>query len=199
MWQYDACAALSLAGQASAPAYFTDNIKLVADSDRHQLWQDIPRSMYSIRATTSMTEVSWSQAHTHTRVVWNSLPSHLRQTWTVNDSSANWKRFCSQTSQSLALTVNQVSTSLGNSGLCWNVFARNRDTAVPAEENGDLQTLMRVLVERCRRCLMLSILSPDKTEWLLISATFCGWRRCFVADQLWLMTRIREEEDWLSV
>ena len=39
------------------------------------------------------------------------------------------------------------------------------------------------------------ILSPDKTEWRLISATLCGWRRCFVADQLWLMTRIREEEE----
>jgi len=39
------------------------------------------------------------------------------------------------------------------------------------------------------------ILSSDKTEWRLISATLCGWRRCFVADQLWLMTRIREEEE----
>ena len=38
------------------------------------------------------------------------------------------------------------------------------------------------------------ILFPDKTEWQLISATLCGWRRCFVADQLWwFMTR--EEED----
>jgi len=26
-------------------------------------------------------------------------------------------------------------------------------------------------------------------------ATLCRWRRCFVADQLWFMTRIREEED----
>jgi len=43
-------------------------------------------------------------------------------------------------------------------------------------------------VSHCR------ILSPDKTEWRLISATLCGWRRCFMADQLWLMTRIREEE-----
>ena len=44
------------------------------------------------------------------------------------------------------------------------------------------------------------ILSPDKTEWWLISATLCGWRRCFVADQLWFMTRVREEEeDWLLV
>ena len=40
------------------------------------------------------------------------------------------------------------------------------------------------------------ILSPDKTEWRLISATLCGWRRCFVADQLWLMKHIREEEDY---
>ena len=39
------------------------------------------------------------------------------------------------------------------------------------------------------------ILSPDKTEWLLISATLCGWRRCFMADQLWLMKCIREEEE----
>jgi len=38
------------------------------------------------------------------------------------------------------------------------------------------------------------ILSSDKTEWRLISATLCGWRCWFVADQLWFMTRIREEE-----
>jgi len=38
------------------------------------------------------------------------------------------------------------------------------------------------------------ILSPDKTEWRLISATLCRWRCCFVADQLWFMTHIREEE-----
>ena len=34
-------------------------------------------------------------------------------------------------------------------------------------------------VSHCR------ILSHDKTEWWLISATLCGWGRCFVADQLW--------------
>ena len=43
-------------------------------------------------------------------------------------------------------------------------------------------------VSHCRN------LSPDKTEWRLISATLCGWRCCFVADQLWLMTRIQEED-----
>jgi len=42
-------------------------------------------------------------------------------------------------------------------------------------------------VSHCR------ILSTDKTEWRFISATLCGWRRCFVADQLWFTTRIREE------
>ena len=45
-------------------------------------------------------------------------------------------------------------------------------------------------VSHCR------ILSPDKTEWQLLSATLRGWRRCFVADQLWFMTHIREEENW---
>jgi len=38
------------------------------------------------------------------------------------------------------------------------------------------------------------ILYPDKTEWWLISATLYRWRRCFVADQLWLMKRIQEED-----
>ena len=43
-------------------------------------------------------------------------------------------------------TIRQLgSTSLGNSGFCLTVFARNRDTAVPAEGNGDLQTLICVL------------------------------------------------------
>jgi len=37
------------------------------------------------------------------------------------------------------------------------------------------------------------MLSSYKTEWRLISATLCLWRCCFVADQLWFMTRIREE------
>jgi len=39
------------------------------------------------------------------------------------------------------------------------------------------------------------ILSSDKTEWRLISATLL-----FRADQLWFMTRIREEEEeWTAV
>jgi len=48
-------------------------------------------------------------------------------------------------------------------------------------------------VSHCR------ILSSDKTEWRLISDTLCGWRRCFVADQLWFITRIREEEELKTV
>jgi len=65
---------------------------------------------------------------------------------------------------------NRVSTSLGNSGLCWTVFARNRDTVVPAEGNGDL--LICVLVARPRRCLTLS----NPVPW-----------------QIW------EEEDWTQI
>ena len=96
--------------------------------------------------------------------------------------------------------------------------------------NGDLQTLICVLVARPRWCLTLlnpvpwqvparhsegppyrrsgivrvrvSVRvrvrhpmadlryggpeSPDKTEWRLISATLCGWRRCFVAVEFYL-------------
>jgi len=39
------------------------------------------------------------------------------------------------------------------------------------------------------------LLSSDKAEWRLISGAPCRWRRCFLADQLWFMTRI-QEEDW---
>jgi len=56
------------------------------------------------------------------------------------------------------------------------------------------------LVVGSNNCIDVShcrILSRDKTEWRLISATLCGWRRCFVAN-LWLMTRIREEEDCIE-
>jgi len=68
---------------------------------------------------------------------------------------------------------------------------------MPAEGNGNLQTLICVLVARPDNVSHCRFLSPDKTEWRLISATLCGWRCFFVADQLWLMTRIREEEeDW---
>ena len=49
---------------------------------------------------------------------------------------------------------------------------------------GETQTMSHI-VESC----------PLTNERWLISATLCGWRRCFVADKLCLMTRIREEEE----
>jgi len=64
-----------------------------------------------------------------------------------------------------------VSISLGYSGLCWTVFARNRDTAVPAEGNGDLQTLICVLVARPRRCLTLS----NPVPWQNWMAAYLGY------------------------
>ena len=66
---------------------------------------------------------------------------------------------------------NQVSTTLGNSGLCWTVFALNKDTAVPAEGNGDLQTLICVLVARPRRCLTLS----NRVPWQNWMAAYLGY------------------------
>ena len=75
---------------------------------------------------------------------------------------------------------NQVSTSLGNSGLCWTVFARNRDTAVLAEGNGDLQTLICVLVTRPRRCLTLS----NPVPWQ-------NWMAAYLGYTLWMKTLFR--------
>ena len=80
------------------------------------------------------------------------------------------------------------------------IHARNRDTAVPTEGNGDLQTLICVLVARPRWCATLSNPVPWQ-NWMVayLGYTLCGWRRWFVADQLWLVKLIREEEeeeDW---
>ena len=91
-------------------------------------------------------------------------------------------------------------TSLGNSGLCWTVFARNRDTAVPAEGNGDLQTLICVLVARPRQCLTLSNPVPWQ-NWmaaylgytLRMKTLFRGWR-VMVHD-----THTRRRRRWYSV
>ena len=74
----------------------------------------------------------------------------------------------------------QVSTSLGNSGLCWTVFTRNRDTAVPAEGNGDLQILICVLVARPRRCLTLS----NPVPWQ-------NWMADYLSDTLQMRTLFR--------
>ena len=54
---------------------------------------------------------------------------------------------------------------------CWTVFTRNRDTAVLAEGNGDLQTLICVLVARPRRCLTLS----NPVPWQNRMAAYLGY------------------------
>ena len=72
----------------------------------------------------------------------------------------------------------------------------HRDTAVPAEGNGDLQTLICVLVARPRRCLTLS--NPVSWQnWMVAYLVYTLRMKTLfrVADQLWFMTRIREE-DW---
>jgi len=96
------------------------------------------------------------------RIIWSRVTrfhSYLVIKWNVG-----W-RTCE------AAVLFQLSTSLGNSGLCWTVFARNRDTAVPAEGNGDLQTLICVLVARPRRCLTL--LNP--VPWRNWMAAYLGY------------------------
>jgi len=68
------------------------------------------------------------------------------------------------------------------SGLCWTVCARNRDTAVPEEGNGDLQTLICVLVAGPRRWPTLLNLVPWQ-DWmaaclgciLRVKTLFRGW------------------------
>ena len=90
--------------------------------------------------------------------------------------SCIWTVSCSE------LSFDRVSTSLGNSGLCWTVFAWSRDTAVPAEGNGDIQTLICVLVARPRQCSTLSNPVPWQ-NWMVaylsytlrMKMLFRGW------------------------
>jgi len=76
--------------------------------------------------------------------------------------------------------LNSFLTEQGHCGACR-----------PAEGNGDLVSFWwdPHNVPHCQ------ILSPDKTELRLISATLCRWRHCFLADQLCFMTCIRKEEE----
>jgi len=66
---------------------------------------------------------------------------------------------------------------------------------VPAEGNGDLQTLICVLVARRRRCSTLS----NPVPWRNWMASYLGYtlrmKTLFRGWQLWFMTRIREEEE----
>jgi len=91
---------------------------------------------------------------TSRKPLWLDLqPFDIKSQWRHNWKSAqvvNSHLVCDPTIR------HRISASLGNSGLCWTVFARNRNIAVPAEGNGDLQTMICVLVARPRRCLTLS-------------------------------------------
>jgi len=77
--------------------------------------------------------------------------------------------------------LNRFRTEQGHCGACTRKWRLTDTDLCPCGETDD--------VSHCR------ILSPNEMEWRLISATLCGWRRCFVADQLWFMTCMREEED----
>ena len=79
--------------------------------------------------------------------------------------------------------LNRFRTEQGHCGACRRKWRLTDTDPCPCGETQSPDD-----VRHCR------ILSPDKTEWRLISATLCWWRRCFVADQLWFMTSIREEE-----
>ena len=92
------------------------------------------------------------------------IKSRLRRSW-KSAQVVNSHLVCDPTIR------NRVSTSLGNSGLCWTVFAWNRDSAVPAEGNGDLLTLICVLVARPRRCLTLS----NPVPWQNWMAAYLGY------------------------
>ena len=114
---------------------------------------------------------------------------------------------------SLSFTTGWKSAQVVNSHLVWDPhnpttgFWPRSATVVSAElflhGTGTLQKEMATYrhwsvslwgdpddVPHCR------ILSPDKTERRLILTTLCRRRRCFMANQSWFMTCIREEEDY---
>ena len=83
-----------------------------------------------------------------------------------------------------------------------NRFARNRDTAVPAEGNGDLQTLICVLVARPRRCFMLSNPVPTKLNgglsWLhSVDEDAVSWMTNYGPWHAYKKERIIVSSTWL--
>ena len=108
----------------------------------------------------------------HWTVNWTSCRQTFFKRWhAIWHDRTQEMRCTGKTVSSSDNAFNQVSTSLGNSGLCWTVFARNRDTAVSAEGNGDCQTLICVLVARPRRCLTLS----NPVHWQNWMAAYLGY------------------------
>jgi len=78
----------SLAGQT--PAHIADDIQLVTDSDRRQLYAQPPPGHASFRGrTTSAIEASMLQA----RACGTVYRRTCDETWTLRVSSVNWKHF----------------------------------------------------------------------------------------------------------
>ena len=123
--------------------------------------------------------------------VWIDIKSRWRHNW-KSAQVVNSHLVCDPTIRQPGFDLPRQQWSLLNhflveQGRCGACRRKWRLTDTDLCPCGETQTI----VSHCR------IVSPDKTEWQLISATLCGWRRCFVADQLWLMTRVREEEVWI--
>jgi len=161
----------------------------------HHDWH--PGSRCGWTTTTDIQEaaVAGPPRLTSRKPLWLDLqPADIKSRWRHNWKSAqvvNSDFVCNSTIRQPGFDLPRQQWSL------LTVFARNRDTAMPAEGNGDLQTLICVLVARSYNVQHCRILSPDKTEWRLISATLCRWRRCLLAYPLWFTTHIREEEEVL--
>ena len=75
--------------------------------------------------------------------------------------------------------LNHFCTEQWHCGACRRKWRLTDTDLCPCGET----QMMSQIVESC----------PLTNEWRLISATLCGWRCCFVADQLWLMKCIQEE------
>jgi len=81
--------------------------------------------------------------------------------------------------------LNRFRTVQGHCGACRRKWRLTETDLCPC---GKTQ-LMFHIVKSC---------PLTKLEWRRISTTLCWWRRCFVADQLWFMACIREEEEECS-
>ena len=117
------------------------------------------------------------------------IKSRLRHNW-KSAQVVNSHLMCDPTIRQPGFNLPRKQWSL------MNRFRTEQDTAVSAEGNDDLQTLICVLVARPRRCSTLS----NPVPWQNWMAAYLGYTLrmktlFFVADQLWFMTIIREEEE----
>jgi len=135
------------------------------------------------------------------QVKWSAHSFQGRKFWLQDDGTPCHRskitviKFVTDQGWKTVYTSHRTSIQLKISGLC---SRKKSDTnTLPPQWNSTQKS--SIWHHNIQQDLLEQLaLSMTDYLWAVIKAhggALCRWGRCFVADQLWLMTRIREEED----